>query len=129
MVDFINRMANVENAREERRRFPRLKIKCPVEFRFFDGNRYRQSVTCDISEGGVCFLTDGTVDAGTHVYFRAKLQNRPEGFCGIARACWSSPGPYSEKYRVGLEFVEAGSIRRTDISSFIEENKLSRHSS
>ena len=123
-------MANfISNTREdqdlaERRRFHRLKVNCPVEYRFFNGERYQQSVTCDSSEGGVSFLVDSRIEVGAHIYFHAKIRNRPQSLYGIARVAWSAQVPYSSKYKVGLEFVEAGSICREDVTSFIEENKL-----
>ncbi|QAT17443.1 hypothetical protein BU251_06805 [Candidatus Velamenicoccus archaeovorus] len=129
VADLFNRVADMENAWEERRRFRRLKVNCPVEYRFFNGNRYSQSITCDISEGGVSFLVDGPIDIGSHIYFHARLKNKPQELYGIARVQWSAQEPYSEKYKVGLEFVETGSILRPDISSFIQENKLPCYSS
>jgi len=119
----------MENTGSERRRFRRLKANCPVEYRFFNADRYQQSVTCDIGEGGVSFLVDGPVNIGSHIYFHARLNNRPQGFYGIARICWSAREPYSERYRVGMEFVEAGSISRADVTSFIEANKVPCYSS
>ncbi|MFA5039138.1 MAG: PilZ domain-containing protein [Candidatus Omnitrophota bacterium] len=123
MADFFNRVFSTPQG-QERRRFRRLKSNCPVDYRFFNGERYQQSVTCDISEGGISFLVDGPVETGTHIYFEAKLRNRPQSLYGIARVAWSSPEPYSEKYKVGLEFVEAGSISKADISSFIEQHQV-----
>jgi hypothetical protein len=116
VADLFKRAAGMDNSWQERRRFRRLKINCPVEYRFFNGSRYNQSVTCDIGEGGVSFLVDGPIDIGSHIYFHAKLKNRPQEFYGIARVQWSAQEPYSEKFKVGLEFVETGSILRSDIS-------------
>lgn len=125
---FLDRVFN-EPQGAERRRFQRLKANCPVDYRFFNAERYQQSVTCDISEGGISFLVDGPVSIGTHIYFEARLKNRPQSLYGIARVAWSSREPYSEKYKVGLEFVEAGSISKADITSFIEQNRIACYNS
>lgn len=128
MASFLNRVFQ-EPQGAERRRFQRLKVNCPVDYRFFNGTRYQQTVTCDVSEGGISFLVDGAVSIGTHIYFEARLKNRPQSLYGIARVVWSSREPYSDKYKVGLEFVEAGSISKADITSFIEQNRISCFSS
>lgn len=128
MAYFFDRLTAPESS-QDRRRFRRLKAQFPIDYRFFNSQRYNQSVTCDIGEGGICFLSDGPVDLGAYIYFQANLKNRPQPLYGIARVAWSRKEPYSEKFRVGLEFIEAGSVNKADISSFIEQNKLSCYSS
>lgn len=114
---------------EERRRFRRLKTSLPVEYRFFDSDRFRQSVTCDISEGGVSFLMDGPAPTGAHLFFYVRLRHKPQPLYGIAKIAWSAPVPYSQKYKVGLEFIETGSISKNDVTMQIKENKVPCYSS
>jgi c-di-GMP-binding flagellar brake protein YcgR len=118
-----------ENPGMERRRFRRVRCLSPVEYRFVNDDKYHYGVTCDISEGGVSFKVDGSVPIGTHLYFRVKLRNRPQAILGIARVAWSAPEPYSEQYRLGLEFIEVNSVNKEDISTYIQENKSSFYSS
>ncbi len=113
----------------ERREFRRIKTSSPIEYRFLNSERFSNSVTCDISEGGISFITDGAVPLGTHLYFEAKLRNRPQAIYGIAKIVWSTKVPYSEKHRIGLEFTEVGSISKADITAFIQENKVSCYNS
>ncbi|HQP91216.1 MAG TPA: PilZ domain-containing protein [Candidatus Omnitrophota bacterium] len=112
-----------EGSGQERRQFKRIKCNSPIEYKFFNSNRFQQTVTCDISEGGVSFIIDGFIPNGTHLYFQAHLKNRPQDLYGIAKVCWCSKEPYNEKYRVGLEFTEVGSISKEDIVALIRENK------
>lgn len=107
----------------ERRQSQRIKINSPIEYRFLNSDKFQNSVSCDISEGGISFKTDGPVPVGTHLYFFAKLKNKPQPLYGIAKIVWSSKEPYSEKYRIGLEFLEVGSESKADISSIIYKNK------
>lgn len=118
MAFFINN----EHDRE-RREFRRIKVNSPVEYKFLNSGRFTNSVTCDVSEGGISFVVDGKIPTGTHLYFQAKLKNRPQAIYGIAKIAWSAKIPYSEKYKVGLEFTETGSISKADIAAFIQENK------
>lgn len=107
----------------ERREFRRIKVSSPIEYKFLNSERFVNSVTCDISEGGISFIVDGPVPIGTHLYFRARFRNRPQAIYGIARIAWSAKIPYSQQYKVGLEFREIGSISKADIVTFIQENK------
>ena len=86
-------------------------------------------MTCDISEGGVCFLVDGPVPLGTYLYFRVKLKSRPQAIFGIARIAWAAQEPYSTQFRVGLEFTEVGTISRADICALIQEQRSSCYNS
>jgi len=108
----------------ERRQFRRIKTSSPIEYRFLNSSRFTNSVTCDISEGGVSFIVDGPVPVGTHLHFEVKLKNRPQPIYGIARITWAAKEPYSPRYRIGLEFTEVGSISKADIRTFIQENKV-----
>lgn len=113
----------------EHRQFRRIKISSPIEYKFFNTERFQQSVTCDISEGGISFIADGFIPNGTYIYFQAILRTRPQPLYGIARIAWCSKEPYEEKYKVGLEFTEAGTISREDITSLIQENKTPSYNS
>ena len=118
MAFFINDQGN------ERRQFRRIKTSSPIEYRFLNSGRFTNSVTCDISEGGISFIVDGPVPIGTHLHFEVKLKNRPQPIYGIAKITWSTKEPYSSRYRIGLEFTEIGSISKADIATFIQENKV-----
>jgi len=115
---FINDQGN------ERRQFRRIKTSSPIEYRFLNSGRFTNSVTCDISEGGISFIVDGPVPIGTHLHFEVKLKNRPQPIYGIAKITWATKEPYSSRYRIGLEFTEIGSISKADIATFIQENKV-----
>ena len=108
----------------ERREYRRIKINSPIEYKFLNAEKYANTVTCDISEGGISFIIDGPIPVGTHLYFQAKLRNKPQPIYGIAKIAWTAKEPYSPKYRIGLEFTEVGSISRADIATFIQENKV-----
>jgi c-di-GMP-binding flagellar brake protein YcgR len=113
----------------ERRQFRRLKISSPISYRFFNTEKYQQSITCDISEGGVSFTSDGEIPIGTYLYFHVQLTKRPQPFYGIAKIAWASKEPYGGKYRIGIEFVETGSISKADIYSAIQENRSPAYNS
>jgi c-di-GMP-binding flagellar brake protein YcgR len=113
----------------ERRQFRRIKTSSSIEYRFFNCERFQQSVTCDISEGGVSFIVDGPVPIGTHLYFQVKLKNKPQPIYGIAKIVWTTKEPYSEKHRLGLEFTEVGTISKADICNLIQENKYACYNS
>ncbi len=113
----------------EKRQFRRIKVSSPVEYKFFNSEKFQQSVTCDISEGGISFIVDGPVPVGTHLYFQAQLKNKPQPIYGIARVAWTTKEPYSSRHRLGLEFTEVGSISKADICTFIQENKVACYNS
>lgn len=118
-----------EKQGSERRLFRRIKTSSPIEYKFLNTEKFQQTVTCDISEGGVSFTVDGPVPVGTHLHFQVNLRNRPQPIYGIAKIVWSSKEPYSSKYRIGLEFTEVGSISKADICSIIQENKAGCYNS
>lgn len=114
---------------DDARKFRRIKISSPIEYRFLNADRYQNTMTCDISEGGICFLIEGPVPLGAYVYFRVKLKTRPQPIFGIARIAWAAQEPYSMQHRVGLEFTEVGSISRADICALIQEQRSSCYNS
>ncbi len=124
MAFFIDR-----NTLEERRQFRRIRAHSPVEYKFLNSDKFKNSVTCDISEGGVSFTVDGPVPIGTHLYFQVQLRKRPQPICATAKVVWANKEPYSQQYRVGLEFIEVGSISSADIRSMIEESKCAAYNS
>ena len=90
----------------ERRQFRRIKTSSPIEYRFINSGRFTNSVTCDISEGGISFIVDGPVPIGTHLHFQVILRNRPQPIY----ISWATKEPYSSRYRIGLEFTQENKV-------------------
>ena len=97
---------------EERRQFVRLDTRLEVSYSVLPSGSPRQTVSKDISGGGICLFADRVLPVGTHVQVAMRLPGRepPLHFTGEVR--------WSEQYEVigraqreravemGVRFVE-----------------------
>ena len=88
---------------KERRDFPRIALRNALHYQLLGKTEYGNVVMENISPGGVAFRNDKFMSPRTILRLEFSLFSRvlrPTG-----RITWSSPVPYSDRYRVGVEFL------------------------
>jgi hypothetical protein len=105
------------SALSEKRRFPRMPLRTPLEYQVRGAAESDRTITEDISVGGLCFAKNGFIRPQTPVSLKVNLLSRILN--PIGRIAWSFPEPHSDKYRVGVEFLEMDYTEKKLLSDFI----------
>lgn len=108
----------------EIRRFPRILYRVDIEI-LLPGNQIESFQTIDISEGGVCLVTERKLETDAQIQIRLKLLKRKESLCVRACVAWIKaieelPKGSANKYRLGLEFINLKNRDKKIISKFIK---------
>lgn len=90
---------------EERRRFARIPERSPIAYEIINGAKMSESITKDISQGGIRFLVHDFVPQNNLLKVKLTLQKVPFHFEAIVRLVWIRKEAYSERYEIGVEFV------------------------
>ena len=96
---------------ENRRRFPRLKEACEIRFRRVEGEGLAvpkaESLTRDISEGGVCFTVDQELPPGSLLAVELSIPDFKSDVVALGRSVWCDPVD-AGRFEIGLEFWWVG---------------------
>lgn len=105
--------------KEEKRRFPRIALKTPLNWKIRGMPQSNSAINNDISLGGIGFIDDKFVAANTCVNIQLNVAARVVNVMGkIANISFL---PYSDKYRLGVEFMEFDSNEKKFLSDYINE--------
>lgn len=103
---------------EEKRNFPRLRSRIPLRYQIRGTPEFADTVSDDISTGGISFIDKKFVTPKALVMLEMNLLSRILKSAG--RVAWASPLPHSDRYRLGIEFLELDPRERTYLSDFID---------
>jgi len=108
----------------EIRRFRRVSYKAAIDV-ILSKDRKESSQTVDISEGGLCFITDQKLETDGKVSIKLVLPRKKEPLAIKARVAWikaikEEPGGSFKKYTAGLEFIEVKDRERKHLSRLIK---------
>lgn len=91
-----------ESTSQERRRFERYPIYCPLEYKAEDEQPKESSVTLNFSEGGALISTRRNLSPSSNIILKIKL--RDELFFIIGKVKHVQPGENGDTYEIGVEF-------------------------
>ena len=103
---------------EEKRRFPRVGISFPTECDFVDKNGYFYTVTRDLSAGGIRITSDKFIPKGSILKLNINLINKVIPAEG--EVVWTREEKYSEKYILGLKFLQMEEKSRKVLNDFLD---------
>jgi len=92
------------NSMEERRRFPRYSVYCPIEYKGDEERPRAYSVTLNISEIGALIAAKSFINISAHLLLRMVFKG--EEFFIRSRAVRIEKGSEDDSYNVGVEFLE-----------------------
>ena len=93
-----------ENPAQERRRYPRYPIFCPLEYKAEDGEPKEGSTTLNISEGGALISAKRSLAVASNLILKFKLRN--ELFFMIGKIKHLRQNKENDTYEIGVEFWE-----------------------
>ncbi len=103
---------------EEKRRFPRITLKTPLRYKIRGMPECNSAVSDDISLGGIgfvnhCFIPP-QISVGLEINILSKI------ISPIGRIAWSHPLPHSDRYRVGIEFLEFDPREKNFLADYMD---------
>ena len=108
---------------EERRRYKRIDSALAVRYRNLRANNspIEESLTKNISEGGVCFNSNEFISLACRLIVEITLPTTPKPIKAISKIAWIRKLPSSDQYQVGNHFLEIGKEDKDRISGFITQ--------
>lgn len=107
---------------EEKRRAFRLKRNLPIHCELRSEGKYVNTLTRDISEGGVKIITDSFIPRLSRMTL---CINMADGKLieTNGEVKWMNRIPYSYRYRLGLEFRDIDAKVKSDIAKYVAINR------
>ena len=100
---------------EERRRFPRIRLRAPVRYQTRGTPEFNNVMSDNVGLGGIGFINDKFIAPKTLVMLEMNILSR---FLNpIGRIAWVSSLPRSDRYRLGVEFLELG----PDVKKYLQD--------
>ena len=101
----------------EKRRFPRITLKSPLRCQIRGEKEAANIVSSDIGLGGLSCINERFVSPNTFINLELKILNRVIN--PIGRVVRSNPVPFSDKYQMGIEFLEIDFQQKKLLSDYI----------
>lgn len=92
----------------ERRKFPRIRMRLPIQYKSLDRfpDSYVPSVSKDISQNGICFVSHEFISISTRMVVVVNLDYpKFSQIKAISKLAWIQKGSSAENYYMGLEFL------------------------
>lgn len=105
--------------KEEKRSFPRVILKTPLCWKIRGVSKVNNAANGDIGLGGMGFIDDNFVAANTCLNIQLNVAMRTINVIG--RVANVSFLPYSDKYRLGIEFMEFDQEEKNFLADYINE--------
>lgn len=106
------------SALQEKRHFPRIRINTPLSHRIRGLPQSNNGICEDISLGGIGFINDAFMAPATLLSLAVNVLSRT--LSPIAKVAWSQPLPHSDRYKVGVEFLEFALSEKRYLSDYID---------
>lgn len=104
---------------EEKRRFPRIRLKSPVQWQIRGANGLNQNaITDDISLSGMSFTNENFLAPDSTLMLQVNVLSRI--LYPIAKVIWASPLSHSDRYQVGVQFLEFDPMERRYLGDYID---------
>lgn len=103
---------------EEKRLFARIRIKTPIRYQVRGQPEFNNSLTNDISINGISFTGDKFIAPKTALDLNINLLSQILSPIGIVT--WSIPLPYSNRYKIGIKFLELNPIQKNYLIDYIK---------
>ncbi len=105
--------------KEDKRRYPRIVLKTPLSWKIRGMPQSNNAINSDIGLGGMGFVDDNFVAANTCLNIQFNVATRVINVTGkIANINFLA---HSDKYRLGVEFMEFDPKEKKFLSDYINE--------
>ncbi len=111
---------------EEQRKSPRISFRESVSFhQMKDPRRFGGCLSLDLSEGGIRVYFDQFLPIGS--LLNVQLQLGDKHIVDLTgRVAWVVQVPHSERYQLGLEFIEPGPVAdaRSQLRNYFQSRRF-----
>lgn len=101
----------------EKRRFPRIKLQQPLSYQIRGVPEVNNAVVNDISLGGLSLSNNKFIAPKTLIALKINILSWVLN--ATAKIAWSSLAPKSDRYRLGVEFVELNQQKKAYLADYI----------
>jgi hypothetical protein len=105
------------NIAKEKRRFPRLSAKFPIRYQMKRGGFFACALTADLSLSGTRLNTDRFFPRGLNLNLELNILSKIIN--PVGRVVWSQPLPRTDRYQMGVEFIEISPPDRSYLFDYI----------
>lgn len=117
-------MFSEDKTDSERRKFPRVDFREPVKFQFPASSQSGGCLGRDLSEGGVRINFEYFIKPNTAMNVELRL-DPTEGVMTLeGRVAWARQIPSSDRYQLGIEFLEKNENNQQSIRKYVISNQL-----
>ena len=114
---------DLDRLQEERRKLGRAKVYASVNYRLKSQEKSRATLSRDISEEGISLLSEEFIARDTDFLLEINLPSISKTVSALGRVVWALRLPHSERYQLGLKFVEINDSHRKDILGYLKKLK------
>lgn len=111
------------NMPQERRQSERTVSRFPLRYQFKGQPNFYDTVTRDISEGGLRFITNQFIPALSELFLELSLRPSLEPVRARAKVAWVQKTPHCDQYHIGACFTELSEEYKKNISEQLVEYK------
>ena len=105
------------NRLKEKRRFLRIGAKFPIRYQIKRGGFFASALTQDISLFGARLNSDRFFPRGLNLSIELNILSKV--IKPIARVVWSQSLPRTDRYQMGIEFIEVNAQDKNYLSDYI----------
>jgi c-di-GMP-binding flagellar brake protein YcgR len=102
---------------QEKRQDTRTGLSVPIRYQIRGTQEFGSTITKNISSGGLSFTLDKFIKPQTNIIIDINLLSR--NINSIAAVRWAGNLPHSNKYQLGLEFIEIATADKLYISDYV----------
>ncbi len=103
----------------DKRRFPRIRFEGPVHYHMKEQPRFGGCLARDISEGGIKLNFSDFVPLYSEMALKVQLENDPRVVDMPGKVVWVKQVPFSDRYRIGIEFDHPNNLSKETIKSYV----------
>ena len=107
----------IESNPQERRVFTRTKLKTALRYQIRGTQDFNNAICDDISLVGIGFVNNEFLTPETLVSLEINVLSKV--LHAVGKISWSLPLPHSERFRVGIQFLEFDSAQKDYLTDFI----------
>ena len=109
----------MDPSQTERRRWTRLQSHLPVRFQDLRTQRFAETLSKDISAGGVRCLSHEFLPASRELTVEISIYRASPPVKARARVAWIQQVPHADQYCVGLEFLQIPKAFQDELQTYI----------
>lgn len=108
----------------EKRRFPRVNARLPLQFKDIQRpiETYSGTLSSDISKTGVSFTSNEFLSVFTRLMLEMSVPSFSQPIKIISKVAWIKKMPYSTQYKVGVQFMDMTEEDKKCLSNFIAKS-------